>query len=220
MVLDQYACRGLCTRNVSRAVIERPYSREPQAVGAVYDRPGFFVQSRGRGIPHDAASLSRPDARRPLAMSIFVALYLSGAAFASALETAGVARSALSVFPLRKASTARSRYGLPAMPPNTTRASSMVLSLNCKPRAADAMAKSQTPRGLSFSNEARKPGFGGGMTISVRISLKRTTCDWMRPSTIMSPGTSCSTDISLIPEGPATFTVASSVIRAGAASPG
>ena len=35
----------LCTRNVSRALIERPYSREPQAVGAVYDRPGFFVQS-------------------------------------------------------------------------------------------------------------------------------------------------------------------------------
>jgi len=36
----------LCTRNISRALIERPYSREPQAVGAVYDRPGFFVQSR------------------------------------------------------------------------------------------------------------------------------------------------------------------------------
>src|SRR2546427_1812630 len=29
----------------SRALIERPYSREPQVVGAVYDRPGFFVQS-------------------------------------------------------------------------------------------------------------------------------------------------------------------------------
>ncbi len=27
--------RGLCTRNISRALIERPYSREPQAVGAV-----------------------------------------------------------------------------------------------------------------------------------------------------------------------------------------
>src|SRR5436190_11109656 len=35
----------LCTRNVSRALIERPYSCAPQAVGAVYDRPGFFVQS-------------------------------------------------------------------------------------------------------------------------------------------------------------------------------
>src|SRR5881628_2371607 len=138
----------------------------------------FPCEEGNSSTRHDAASLSRPDARRPLAMSIFVALYLSGAAFASAVETAGVARSALSVFPLRKASTARSRYGLPAMPPNTTRASSMVLSLNCKPRAADAMAKSQTPRGLSFSNEARKPGFGGGMTISVRISLKRTTCDY------------------------------------------
>jgi hypothetical protein len=36
---------GLCTKKESRALIERPYSREPQAVGAVYDRPGFFVQS-------------------------------------------------------------------------------------------------------------------------------------------------------------------------------
>jgi hypothetical protein len=39
------------------------------------------------------------------------------------------------------------------------------------------MAKSHTPRGRSFSNEARTPGFGGGMTTDVRISLKRTTCD-------------------------------------------
>ena len=37
---------GLCTKNTSRALIERPYSCAPQAVGAVYDRPGFFVQSR------------------------------------------------------------------------------------------------------------------------------------------------------------------------------
>ena len=36
---------GLCTKNTSRALIERPYSCAPQAVGAVYDRPGFFVQS-------------------------------------------------------------------------------------------------------------------------------------------------------------------------------
>src|SRR5256884_8759632 len=36
----------LCTKNTSRALIERPYSCAPQAVGAVYDRPGFFVQSR------------------------------------------------------------------------------------------------------------------------------------------------------------------------------
>src|SRR5207249_9744940 len=40
--------RRLCTRNASRALIECPYSREPQAVGAVYDRPGFFVQSPAR----------------------------------------------------------------------------------------------------------------------------------------------------------------------------
>src|SRR5213595_3056055 len=37
--------KGLCTKNTSRALIERPYSCAPQAVGAVYDRPGFFVQS-------------------------------------------------------------------------------------------------------------------------------------------------------------------------------
>jgi len=30
----------------SRALIERPYSRLLQAVGAVYDRPMVFVQSR------------------------------------------------------------------------------------------------------------------------------------------------------------------------------
>ena len=35
----------LCTKNTSWALIERPYSCAPQAVGAVYDRPGFFVQS-------------------------------------------------------------------------------------------------------------------------------------------------------------------------------
>ena len=39
----------LCTKNTSWALIERPYSCAPQAVGAVYDvydRPGFFVQSQ------------------------------------------------------------------------------------------------------------------------------------------------------------------------------
>src|SRR5207249_2323153 len=35
----------LCTKNTSWALIERPYNCAPQAVGAVYDRPGFFVQS-------------------------------------------------------------------------------------------------------------------------------------------------------------------------------
>src|SRR5207249_3263343 len=34
----------LCTKNTSWALIERPYSCAPKAVGAVYDRPGFFVQ--------------------------------------------------------------------------------------------------------------------------------------------------------------------------------
>ena len=46
----------LCTRNVSRALIERPYSREPQAVGAVYDRPGFFVQSRSDQVTTQRAT--------------------------------------------------------------------------------------------------------------------------------------------------------------------
>ena len=41
--------RGLCTKNTSWALIERPYSCARQAVEAVYDRPGFFVQSRARG---------------------------------------------------------------------------------------------------------------------------------------------------------------------------
>src|SRR5204863_9275127 len=44
--------KRLCTKNTSRALIERPYSCAPQTVGAVYDvydRPGFFVQSREEG---------------------------------------------------------------------------------------------------------------------------------------------------------------------------
>src|SRR5262249_19518264 len=36
---------GLCTTNTSWALIERPYSLSTQPVGAVYDRPRFFVQS-------------------------------------------------------------------------------------------------------------------------------------------------------------------------------
>jgi hypothetical protein len=46
--------QGLCTKKESRALIERPYSREPQAVGAVYDRPGFFVESRSQESPSPA----------------------------------------------------------------------------------------------------------------------------------------------------------------------
>src|SRR5438128_11128714 len=41
--------KRLCTKNTSWALIERPYSCAPQAVGAVYDRPGFFVQSPSQG---------------------------------------------------------------------------------------------------------------------------------------------------------------------------
>src|SRR5579863_3171670 len=75
-----------------------------------------------------AFNLARPLARRPFAMSIFVALYFSGAASARATETACTPSSALRVLPFRKVSTVFSRYGLPEMPPNTTRESSMVLS--------------------------------------------------------------------------------------------
>src|SRR5438093_2529763 len=57
---SQTAATGLCTRNVSRALIERPYSREPQAVGAVYDRPGFFVQSRELCEEGNPAALTFP----------------------------------------------------------------------------------------------------------------------------------------------------------------
>ena len=45
------------------AHIERPYSCAPQAVGAVYDRPGFFVQSRSSGIsfaPSASSSIRKP----------------------------------------------------------------------------------------------------------------------------------------------------------------
>src|SRR5947208_5645758 len=53
---------GLCTKNTSSALIERPYSCAPQAVGAVYDRPGFFVQSREEGnfLPLLTGPLSSP----------------------------------------------------------------------------------------------------------------------------------------------------------------
>src|SRR6266851_415537 len=118
-----------------------------------------------------AFNLARPLARSPLAMSILVALYLSGAAPARATETACSPSSVLKVFPLRNASTVVSRYGLPEMPPNTTRESSIVLSRSWRLIPSEAMAKSQTPRGRSFSNDARTPGFGGGMTTEVRISL-------------------------------------------------
>src|SRR5438552_3052400 len=46
LLCNKMGCDGLCTKNTSWALIERPYSCAPQAVGAVYDRPGFFVQSR------------------------------------------------------------------------------------------------------------------------------------------------------------------------------
>src|SRR5947199_6250576 len=69
----------LCTKNTWWALIERPYSCAPQAVGAVYDRPGFFVQSpslqrRGGcaersegadGVARSASPIGRSLNRRP-----------------------------------------------------------------------------------------------------------------------------------------------------------
>src|SRR5205807_4080785 len=55
---------GLCTKNTSRVLIERPYSCAPQAVGAVYDRPGFFVQSRKEGNPLPRVGKIMDDGKR------------------------------------------------------------------------------------------------------------------------------------------------------------
>jgi hypothetical protein len=52
-LLALVALQLLCTRKESRALIERPYSHEPQTVGAVYDRPnsiGGIVVKAGTTI--------------------------------------------------------------------------------------------------------------------------------------------------------------------------
>src|SRR6266478_9349504 len=69
------------------------------------------LQQQGFNRLHAAYvfNLARPLARSPFAMSILVALYFSGAASARATEIACSPKSALKVFPLRKASTAFSR---------------------------------------------------------------------------------------------------------------
>ena len=79
-----------------------------------WDEPAVF---------YAGANFPRPDRNRPFAMSIFIALYLSGAAPVSAVDCASRANSGLKVFPLRKSSTSRSLHGLPAIPPKTTRES-------------------------------------------------------------------------------------------------
>src|ERR1700682_5189159 len=84
-------------------------------------------------------SLAMPLARSPLAISILVALYFSGAALARATETACSPNSVFKVLPLRKASTVVSRYGLPEIPPNTTRESSIVLLRSCRLIPSEAM---------------------------------------------------------------------------------
>src|SRR6266700_11600 len=151
-----------------------------QADGDFMERGGWKfrkapdrLQEQGFNRLHAAYvfNLARPLARSPLAMSILVALYFSGAASARATATACSPSSVFKILPLRKASTVFSRYGLPEIPPNTTRESSIVLSRSWRLIPSEAMAKSQTPRGRSFSNDARTPGFGGGMITEVKISL-------------------------------------------------
>src|SRR5438067_13773370 len=61
--LAVFASPGLCTKNTSWALIERPYSCAPQAVGAVYDRPGFLVQSPPSGRADGPRS--EPDRAKP-----------------------------------------------------------------------------------------------------------------------------------------------------------
>src|SRR5437870_6510713 len=69
------ASSWLCTKNTSWALIERPYSCAPQAVGAVYDRPGFFVQS-----PIEASPYRAPASRHPVcAASVASRLFFHGA---------------------------------------------------------------------------------------------------------------------------------------------
>src|SRR4029077_99662 len=159
--------------------VDLSFSAE-QAKGDFMERSGWKfrkapdrLQQQGFNRLHAAYAfnLARPLARSPFAMSILVALYLSGAAPARATETACSPSSAFKVLPLRKASTVFSRYGLPEIPPNTTRESSIVLSRSCRLIPSEAMAKAHTPGGRSFSNDALTPGFGGGMTTEVRISL-------------------------------------------------
>src|SRR5712664_552506 len=69
------------------------------------------LQEQGFNCLHAAYAfnLARPLARSPLAMSILVALYFSGAASARATATACSPSSAFKVLPLRNASTVFSR---------------------------------------------------------------------------------------------------------------
>src|SRR5438874_10210516 len=62
---------GLCTKNTSWALIERPYSCAPQAVGAVYDRPGFFVQSPIEASPYRARASRHPVCAASVASRLF-----------------------------------------------------------------------------------------------------------------------------------------------------
>src|SRR5947209_11186284 len=61
------ACYATALHKKSWALIERPYSCTPQAVGAVYDRPGFFVQSpfNGNSPPKLGGVASRTAKREP-----------------------------------------------------------------------------------------------------------------------------------------------------------
>src|SRR5262249_49148968 len=61
-----------------------------------------------------ALSAERADASSPFAISIFIALYLSGAAFASARDASSSASPLPSVLPASRPSTVVSRSGRPA----------------------------------------------------------------------------------------------------------
>ena len=83
-----------------------------QADGDFQERPGRKFRKTADRLEQDGPqwfacrlcvhSFARPEASSPFAMSILVALYLSGAAFARATDIACSLNSALSVLPLRK----------------------------------------------------------------------------------------------------------------------
>src|SRR5579864_1104226 len=86
-----------------------------QTDGDFVERPGRKFGQTPDGVEQQALNslhqryafnLVSPEASSPFAISILVALYLSGAALARAVEMACSPNSALNVLPLRKVSTA------------------------------------------------------------------------------------------------------------------
>src|SRR5512143_33526 len=85
-----------------------------QTHGNFMERSGWKFRQATDGLQQQALddlhayafNRASPEARSPFAMSILVALYLSGAAFARATDMACSPNSAFKVLPLRKVSTA------------------------------------------------------------------------------------------------------------------